>query len=80
MACAESNLFDLREVLVDCPVEDKFPDVVNRYQRFRPDFSSIKDIEIKTVLVFFLDNLNTELPFGIHAILNGFVEVLPVEI
>lgn len=80
VAGAEGDLFGLGEVLVDIPVELELSDVSDGDQLFRPHLGSIKDVELKVVLLGFGNDLDTELPLRVRTALNGGPEILAVEV
>ena len=77
---AERDLFRLGEVFVHGTVKDQFSDLNERHELLRPDLRSVKYVELKLVLVGLRDDLNRERPFGGRTVLDGFVEVLAMEI
>lgn len=77
---AESDLFDLREVLVNIAVQDHLAYNFERNKFFRPNLSSIEDVEVEVMLLSFGDCLNGELPLGECAICNGLLQILAMEI
>lgn len=80
VAGTECHLLGLREVLVNVAVELELANVSNRYLFFRPDLGSVKNIELKVILLRFSKSLNAELPPGILARANSVIEVLPMEV
>lgn len=63
MRSAEGDLLRLREILIDVPVQLHLANVSNGSTHFfRPDFCSVQDIEVKVILLTFLQNLDAELP------------------
>jgi hypothetical protein len=80
MARAESNLLSFCEELVNIAVKYEFSDGLDGYKLRGPYFSSIKNVEVKVVFVFLLDDLNRECPLWVSPIVNGLVQVFPMEI
>ena len=80
VAGAERDLFCLREVLVHIAVQLILANILHRNQFLRPDLGSVQRVELKLVLISFGDHLNTEVPLGESAVVNGFVQVLSMEV
>ena len=77
---AESHLLGFAKVLVDVAVQFVFTDVVDGDQLLRPDLGGIERVEIELVLVCLGDDLDTKVPLGESAVVDGLVKVLSVEI
>jgi hypothetical protein len=80
MACAEGDLLNLGEVLVDGPVQDKFTNVDLGDELFGPDLGGVEDVKVKVVLVGFRDDLDRESPLGRSAGLDGLGKILAMEV
>lgn len=80
VASAERDLLRLWEIFVDILVQLEFANIPYRYLFFRPDLSGIEDIKFKVILVRLWNGLDTKLPLGVCAILDGVPQVLSVEI
>ena len=77
---AEGDLLGLGEVLVDVAVQFVLTHVFDGNQLLRPDLGGVEGIEFELVLVCLREDLNTKVPLGEGAVVNGLVEVLAVEI
>jgi hypothetical protein len=73
-------LLNLREKLVDRAVQNKFTNLVKGNKILRPQFSSIEDIEVKLMLVFWLNDLYSERPFWISTALDCLCKVLSMDV
>lgn len=80
MACTEGDLFRLWEVFVNIAVELHLSNVADGNLILGPDLGGVEDVEVEVVLVFLGDELDTELPLRIGAIVDGFVQILAMEI
>lgn len=80
MARAESNLLGFCEELVNIAVKHELSDGVDGHKVRRPDLGSVKNVEVKVIFILLLDDLNRECPFWVSPIVNGLVQVFPMEI
>jgi hypothetical protein len=80
MGRAKRDLFHFREELVNLAIENEFSNGLQRDKLLRPNLGCIKNVEVKIVLLFFWDSLNSQCILGVGSVLNSFVEVLSVEI
>ena len=80
MTCAKCHLLRLREILVNCAVENKFADDLNRHEIFGPNFGRVEDVKVEGILLRLCEHLNTERPRRVGSIINCLVEILPVEV
>ena len=80
MRGAKCRLLRLSEELIDVPVEDNLPDVLNWDEVLRPQLGSVENIKVEFMLTALGENLNAELPLGEVALLDGLVEILAVEV
>lgn len=80
MTGAKSDLFGLREELVDNAIEDQFANLLQRYKFLRPDLSGVQDVKVEIVLFGLRDGLDGELPLRVCPVLNGLVQVLAMKI
>ena len=53
---------------------------MKRNQILRPDFSGIKNVEVKFVFIFLFNDLDGKRPFWIDIAFYGVFEVLSVEV
>lgn len=77
---AESDLLGFGEELIDIAVEGEFTNVASGDEIFWPDLGCIKNVEIELILIGLGNNLDTELPLGVGTVLDGFHEILAVEV
>jgi len=70
MTRTEGNLFNLREIFVHVAIQNKLAYRLKWDELFGPDLRVIQNVEIKFMLVFFLDNLDRKCPLGKSAILD----------
>jgi len=80
VAGAEGDLFGFCEKIVRVAVEHHFSQWRNRYQFFRDQLGRVKNIEIKLMLIFLRDDLDTELPLRVIARLNGVPQITAMEV
>jgi hypothetical protein len=73
-------LLNLREKLVDRAAQNKFTNLVKGNKILRPQFNSIEDIELKLMLVFWVNDLYSERPFWISTTLERLCKVLSMEV
>lgn len=80
MTCTKGSLFCFGEEFVHIAVQTELSYVADGNQILWPDFSGVKNVEIKLVLFRFRDDLDSKFPLGIAAVFDGFHQILPVEI
>jgi len=77
---AECYLLGFGEVVGDVSVQLHGTNVLDRVHLLWYVFGAIQDIEGKVVFVFDRDELNTELPLGVGAGVDGIVQISSVEV
>ena len=80
VAGVKGHLLGLGKKVVGVAIEGQLADAFDRDEFFRNDFRGIEQIEVELMFVFFLHDLNAELPLRIVAVLDGFPEIAPVKI
>jgi hypothetical protein len=80
VTCAEGHLLGLRKVLVGVAVKLEFANVSDGEVVFGPELGGIERVKVKVVFLALRDGLNTKLPLGIGASLDGCPEVFAVEV
>ncbi|KAI9166472.1 LOW QUALITY PROTEIN: putative two component histidine kinase [Paramyrothecium foliicola] len=80
VARAEGDLLGLGEELIDVAVELELSDVSNGDDVLGPDLGGVENVKVELVLAGLGQNLDTKLPLGVGAVLNGLHEVLAVEV
>ncbi len=76
----ESDLLCLCKVVFDILVQCHFTDDLYRHIFFRPQFCRIQNIEIHLELIFFIDDLESQLKFCRMTIFYIFPQCLTVEV
>ncbi len=76
----EGHLFSFSKEVVGVAIQRHLADTTHRYDLFRNDLRGIEQVKVKTKFVFLLDDLNSEFPLGIIAILNRFPKIAPMKV
>src|SRR5689334_1126504 len=74
------NLFSLCKDICGVSIKSHLSDNLQWAQFFRDDFGGIQEIEIELVLIVFLQDLQSQFPFGIGSTFDCFEEISSVEI
>src|SRR5688500_18880246 len=77
---AKSDLLGLGEEIVDAAVEHEAADAPHRHFLFGYDLRGIEHVEIEFVREIFIEELKSELPFGIVARLDRIPEIPAMEV
>jgi len=80
MASTKGTLLNLREELVDGPVEHEFSNIMKRNEILGPNFGSVEDVKVEFMFVLLFNNLYGKGPLGKCARFNGLFQILTVEI
>ena len=80
VAGAESDLLGLGKELVGVAVKLHLTNVADGDEVLGPDLGGIENIKVELVLVLLGNGLDTKLPLGVGAVLNGLPEILAMEI
>ena len=80
VAGMKSNLLSFGKEVIGIAIESQLADALHRNDLFGNDLGRIEQIEIEIVLVFFFDDLNAKLPFGIVAVLNRFPKIAAMKV
>lgn len=80
MGGAESDLLDLREILLWVTVQDELPNLFERHKFFGPQLSGVQNVELEVVFLRLRDSLNTELPLSGTTAFDGLEEILAVKV
>src|SRR5687767_13833331 len=77
---AERDLLRLGEEVVRVPVQDQAADRSQWNELFGDDLGGVEHVEAETLGLFFSDDLQAELPFGIVTGFDRIPEVAPMEV
>jgi len=80
VTCAEGDLLSLGEIVGDVSVQLHRTDVLNWVHLLGHILCAVEEVEIELVALFYRDDLDTELPLGEAASLDGIVEITSVEV
>ena len=62
------------------PVQDQFANILDGDQVLRPELGSVKDVELKAILILLRNGLNAEFPLWILPALDSVIQILSMEI
>ena len=77
---AERHLLGFREEVVGIPVQHHPADRNDRHELLRHDLRGVEHVEAEALRLFFGEDLQSQLPFGIGAGLDRFPQIAAMEV